>query len=252
MNDMFDIRGKKAIITGGSSGLGKACVEILNDFRVEVFILDKNPDVAKVAAELTKNETPINYSVVDLSDKEQLKTGFQKAIEKLGTIDILVNNAGLQYREKSEEFPIEKWEEILAVNLTATFLLCQFAAKVMLKKGKGKIINVASLLSFFGGYTVPAYAVSKGGVALLTKALSNEWAKFGICVNAIAPGYMDTPLNAALVGNPEREPEILSRVPIGRWGKPDDIKGAIIFLSSKASDFITGIILPIDGGFLAR
>ena len=170
----------------------------------------------------------------------------------MGSVDILVNNAGMQIRHKSEDFPLRDWDRILMVNLTAPFILCQLAGKEMLKKGRGKIINTASLLSFSGGYTVPAYAASKGGIAQLTKALSNEWAQRGINVNAIAPGYMDTDNIAAIKADPVRNGQILERVPAGRYGTPGDLSGALIFLASKASDYVNGTILTVDGGWMGR
>jgi 2-deoxy-D-gluconate 3-dehydrogenase len=161
-----------------------------------------------------------------------------------------VNNAGEQKRHPSEQFPLEDWDLVLAVNLDAVWILAQAAGRRMLAQGRGKIINVASMMSFTGGWTIPAYAASKGGVAQLTKALSNEWACRGVNVNAIAPGYMRTGLTAALVGNPQREPGILARIPAGRWGEPEDLKGTVIFLASAASDYLNGVIIPVDGGYL--
>jgi 2-deoxy-D-gluconate 3-dehydrogenase len=174
-------------------------------------------------------------------------------VSKLGgRLDIIVNSAGIQRRSKSEEFPIEYWDDVIEINLTSVFMLCQLAGRTMLAQGKGKIINVASMLSYFGGYTVPAYAASKGGVAQLTKAMANEWAGKGVNVNAVAPGYMDTTMNTALVNDPVRNEQILARIPAGRWGTPDDMKGVVIFLASDYSDYINGAIIPVDGGFLSR
>lgn len=167
-------------------------------------------------------------------------------------IDILLNTAGIQRRYKSEEFPEKDWDEVLAVNLTAIFFFCQLAANTMIPQGGGKIINVASINSFLGGITIPAYAASKGGVAQLTKALSNDWAAKGINVNAIAPGYMDTRLNTALIGDSVRSSEVLLRTPKKRWGTGEDMKGIAVFLASEASDYITGAVIPVDGGYLAR
>jgi 2-deoxy-D-gluconate 3-dehydrogenase len=175
-----------------------------------------------------------------------------RAVEALGGLDILVNNAGAQIRHPAEDFPLEDWDRVLAVNLDAVWILSQAAGRVMLAQGHGKIINLASLLSVFGGVTIPAYAASKGGVAQLTKALANEWARHGVNVNAIIPGYMATEMNEALVGNPDREPLILSRIPAGRWGQPADLKGTTIFLASAASDYLHGALIPVDGGYLGR
>ena len=165
----------------------------------------------------------------------------------------LVNAAGIQRRHPITQFPMEDWDTVLEVNLTATFQLCQLAGRQFIKQdSKGKIVNIASMLSFFGGFTVPAYAASKGGVAQLTKALSNEWSGKGINVNAIAPGYMATEMNTALINDEGRNKEILGRIPAHRWGAPEDMKGLAIFLASAASDYVTGAVIPVDGGYLAK
>jgi 2-deoxy-D-gluconate 3-dehydrogenase len=252
MHPLFDISKKKAIVTGAAAGLGKAMAEALHESGVEVAIIDIAPQAAEVAAQMGKAGPKVHAVRADLSKRDKLKRSFDEALGKLGGIDILINDAGAMKRHKCEEFPIEDWDLVLEVNLTAVFLMCQLAGRIMLKQGHGKIINVASMLSFSGGLTVPAYAASKGGVAQLTKALANEWAGRGVNVNAIAPGFMATNLTVALVGNPAREPDILARVPVGRWGTPEDLKGTIIYLAAPASDFIHGIVLPIDGGYLAR
>ena len=163
-----------------------------------------------------------------------------------------MNSAGVQRRHKSEAFPLDDWSAVIEVNLTAVFALCQMAGRVMLDQGHGKIVNIASLLSFFGGYTVPAYAASKGGIAQLTKALANEWASRGINVNALAPGYMATEMNAALIADAGRNAEISARIPAHRWGTADDMKGPLLFLASSASDYVNGAIIPVDGGYLGR
>lgn len=167
-------------------------------------------------------------------------------------MDILLNTAGIQRRCTSEDFSEKDWDDVIAVNLSAMFFYCQLAAQNMIQHGKGKIINIASMQSFFGGITIPAYAASKGGVAQLTKALSNDWAGKGINVNAIAPGYMDTKLNTALINDPVRNDEVLSRIPLKRWGTGNDLKGIVVFLSSDASNYISGAIIPVDGGYLGR
>lgn len=249
VQELFSLNGKKALVTGGASGLGRAMAEALFEAGATVCLLDISPNLEKIAKEVGKDVLFIHG---DLSNRQSLQNAFQLAIEKLGGIDVLVNSAGAQKRNPSENFLIEDWDLVLEVNLTAVFQLCQLAGRIMINQGHGKIINIASMLSFMGGFTVPAYAASKGGVAQLTKTLTNEWGPKGIHINAIAPGWMDTPLTAALVGNPEREPAILSRTPAKRWGKPSDLKGAVIFLASKASDFVNGVILPVDGGYLAN
>lgn len=245
--DQFSVEGKRALVTGGSSGLGRALAEALAEGGVRVAIVGRSDRVFVAAQEI--GAIPLQ---ADLSDRAQTTALVPGALDTLGGLDVLVNNAGTQRRHPAEDFPIEDWDLVLSVNLDAVWLLAQAAGRHMLEQGGGKIINLASEMSFFGGYTIPAYAASKGGVAQLTKALSNEWAGRGINVNAIAPGYMDTEMNSALVGNPEREPLILSRIPAGRWGKPDDLKGIVLFLASAASDYLHGAIIPVDGGYLGR
>lgn len=249
----FDISGKKAIVTGASQGLGNGMAEGLMSEGVEVAILDINPKTPQVAEEYVKKGFACHGLVVNLGDEEQRKKVFEEAVAQLGgTLDIIVNAAGIQKRHKSEEFPIEDWNAVLNINLTAVFSLCQMAGRVMLKQGHGKIINIASMLSFFGGYTVPAYAASKGGVAQITKAFANEWASKGININALAPGYMATEMNTALINDKGRNEEILSRIPARRWGTPQDVAGVACFLASPASDYLNGAIIPVDGGYLVR
>ena len=188
----------------------------------------------------------------DLSHRDQLKRGFNEAVAALGGLDILLNNAGITRWSPAEEMSEPDWDIVLDVNLNAVFLLAQLAGQYMLKQGHGKIINIASLLSFGGGYLTVGYAASKGGVAQMTKALANEWSGKGVNVNAIAPGYMATEMNIPLMEDPARNKLILDRVPAGRWGLPEDLVGALIFLASPASDYVHGILIPVDGGFLAR
>lgn len=253
MKKSFDLTGKKAIITGGGSGLGLGMAQGLQDAGAEVAIIDIMDSVPQVAQEMAANGAMAYGIKGDLGNRESLQTAFNLAVEKLGgRLDILVNSAGIQRRSKSEEFPIEYWDAVVEINMTSVFLLCQLAGRKMLEQGQGKIINVASMLSYFGGYTVPAYAASKGGVAQLTKALANEWAGRGVNVNAVAPGYMDTAMNTALVNDPVRNEQILARIPAGRWGTGEDMQGAVIFLASSYSDYINGAIIPVDGGFLSR
>ena len=250
--NLFDLTGKKAIVTGASGGLGRGMAEGLHQVGAEVVIIDITDNVSSVADEIGASGVKVYGVKGNLKDREDLKRSFDEAVEKLGgSLDILVNCAGIQRRSKCEDFPIEYWDDVIEVNLTSVFELCQLAGRIMLNKGRGKIINVASMLSFFGGYTVPAYAASKGGVAQLTKALSNEWAGRGVNVNAIAPGYMATSLNTALINDPARNEKILARIPAGRWGQPEDVKGVIVFLASEFSNYINGAIIPVDGGYLS-
>ncbi|MFC2030677.1 SDR family oxidoreductase [Chloroflexota bacterium] len=247
VDNLFSVKGKRALVTGGSTGLGRAMAQALVDAGAKVAINDVSERVYLVAESM--GSTPLH---ADLADRSQALALVDRAVGELGGLDILVNNAGVQRRHPAEEFPIDDFDLVLSVNLHAVWILCQAAGRHMLAQGSGKIVNIASLLSFFGGTTVSAYAASKGAVAQLTKALSNEWAAKGINVNALAPGYMDTELNAGLVGNEQREPLILARIPAGRWGRPNDLMGALIFLTSAASDYVHGAILPVDGGYLGR
>lgn len=249
MNKHFDLTGKKAIITGGASGIGKAMGIALFEAGAEICLMDTSLEIEAVAQNIGEN---VKYIQCDLSDRINLEENFKKSLKLLGGIDILINSAGAQRRHFSEDFPLEDWDLVIEVNLTTVFRLCQLAGKEMIKQGSGKIINIASMLSFIGGFTVPAYAASKGGITQLTKTLTNEWAPKGININAIAPGWIETPLTKALVGNPDREPAILSRTPAGRWGKPEDLKGVAVFLASSASDFVNGAIIPVDGGYLSK
>lgn len=251
--EMFNLNGKNAVITGGGRGLGKGMAEGLCEAGATVVIIGSSDKIFETARELTDKGYITCAVRGDLSKQENINEIFAQALEKInGKIDILINNAGVQRRHKCEEFPLEDWNTVLQVNLNAVFTLCQLAGNKMLQQGYGKIINVASMLSFFGGYTVPAYAASKGGVAQLTKALANEWSSKNVHVNAIAPGYMDTDMNVKLVNDEKRNKEILERIPIGRWGTAEDIKGLAVFLASPASDYINGAVIPIDGGYLSR
>ncbi len=251
--DIFNLTGKKAIVTGGSSGLGKAMADALIRSGAEICIIGSSDKGAKVASDYVSEGLPAHFVKADLANRDETLSSFSEAVKLLGgNLDILLNSAGVQRRHPCEEFPLSDWDEVLEVNLTSLFLYCQMAGRIMLKQGHGKIINVASVLSFFGGFTVPAYAASKGGVAQLTKALANEWAGKGLNINAIAPGYMDTPLNVNLVNNPSRNEEILKRIPQARWGNDDDIKGIAVFLASDAANYMNGAVIPVDGGYLGR
>lgn len=251
--NLFDLTGKTAIVTGGNRGLGKGIAEGLCEAGAKVVIISSGDNVYESARELCEKGFQVYGMKCDLASEAQIKMVFTQAVNTLGgKLDIMVNNAGIQRRNKCEEFLLSDWDDILNVNLRAVFTFCQLAGREMIKNGGGKIINMASMLSFFGGVTVPAYAASKGGVAQLTKALSNEWASKGINVNAIAPGYMATELNTRLIEDEKRNAEILGRIPMGRWGKADDLKGIAIFLASGASDYLSGAVIPVDGGYLGK
>lgn len=251
--NLFNVEGKKAIVTGSTRGLGRGMAEALLENGAEVVIVGSSEKVHVVAKEYQAQGYPCHGVQEDLATEDGNVNAFRKAMEYLdGHLDILVTAAGIQRRHKAEDFPLSDWNDVLNVNLNSVFILNQLAGIEMLKNESGKIINVASMLSFFGGMTVPAYAASKGGVAQLTKALSNEWTSRGINVNAIAPGYMDTDMNTALVADETRNREILNRIPAKRWGTPDDMKGITLFLASQASDYLSGAVIPIDGGYLSR
>jgi 2-deoxy-D-gluconate 3-dehydrogenase len=251
--DQFSLFEKKSIIVGGAGDLGLAMVEALVEAGSEAVIIDLDDRIFGISEQLNKEGYIVHPIKADVSDRSQIKSSFITAIDLLGgKLDILVNSAGIQRRHSSEVFPEKDWDDVIAINLEATFFYCQLAANIMIPNGGGKIVNIASMMSFFGGITIPAYAASKGGVSQLTKALSNDWASKGINVNAIAPGYMDTQLNVALINNPVRNAEALNRIPMKRWGIGSDLKGLTVFLSSNASDYITGTVIPVDGGYLAR
>lgn len=249
----FDLTGKKAIVTGGSRGLGRGMVEGLAEAGAEVAIIDISDNVYETVKELNNLGYKTHAVKGNLGNREDLQRIFDECLEKLGgNLDIIINAAGIQRRNKCEDFTMQDWDDVININLSSVFSMCQLAGRKMLEQGSGKIINIASMLSFFGGYTVPAYAASKGGVAQITKAFANEWASKGVNINAIAPGYMDTQMNVKLVNDEKRNTEILSRIPAGRWGTPEDVKGVIVFLASEASDYINGAVIPVDGGYLIR
>ena len=253
MLEMFDLTGKNAVVVGGAGDLGVAMLEALVEAGSRAVVIDLSESVHDVAKSLSAKGFSVHPIQADISCRDQSRSSYAEALEFLGgRVDILLNSAGIQRRHPSEVFPEKDWDDVLAVNLSAIFFYCQLAAKTMIPQGRGKIINVASMQSFFGGITIPAYAASKGGVAQLTKALSNDWAAKGINVNGIAPGYMDTRLNTALINDPVRNAEALSRIPQKRWGTGKDMKGLAVFLASAASDYISGAIIPADGGYLGR
>lgn len=253
LEELFGLKGKKAVVTGGGRGIGRSITEALCMAGAEVTIIGSSNKTPLIAEEMSKNGYIVHGVTGDLSITDEIESIFNKAIEMLdGDIDIMVNNAAIQKRYPAEKFPLQEWQRIINVNLTATAILCQLAGRKMIDKGYGKIINMASMTSFFGSYHIMAYAASKGGVAQLTKALSNEWSRYGINVNAIAPGGFRTQMTEALRRDRETEKSVLERTPAGRWGEPEDLIGTVIYLSSKASDYVCGVILPVDGGYLVR
>lgn len=255
ISQMFGLEGKTAIITGGSRGLGYGIAEGLAKAGADVILIGTKETVLDSAEKLSRlTGRGVQGVIGDLSSEETLPFIYREALEKAGgRIDILVNCAGVQYRCKAEDFPMEEWNRILRVNLSAAFQMSQLAAKDMLAAGHGRIINVASMTSFFGSVMIPAYTASKGGLAQLTKACSNEWADRGVTVNAIAPGYMETSLTADMKQkNPGQYEEVTSRIPMHRWGTGTDLQGIAVFLASEASSYITGAVIPVDGGYMAK
>ena len=250
--DTFRLSGKNALVTGSSKGIGAAIAVALAEAGANVVVHGHSTSATDVLARVRK--AGVNGIAVqgDVADPDACDHLIESAVREFGSIDILVNNAGIIRRSRAEDFTAEDWQKVIEVNLNAVFRLSQLASRHMLKQGRGKIINIASLLSFQGGILVPAYAAAKGAVAQLTKALANEWAAKGICVNAIAPGYIATDNTAALRADEKRNRQILERIPAGRWGDPQDLCGAVVFLASPASDYVHGHVLVVDGGWLAR
>lgn len=250
---LFDLTGQRAIVVGGAGDLGFAILEGLLEAGASAVAIDISAKVKALCNSLREQGYEVHGLEVDVSDRTAIKQSVADAVQLLGgDIDILVNAAGIQRRAPSEDFSEGDWDDVISVNLTAAFIYSQQVARGMIAKKRGKIVHVSSIMSHFGGTTIPAYAASKGGLSQLTKALSNDWAAKGICVNAIAPGYIDTQLNIALVRDEKRSTEVLLRTPVKRWGVPADMKGVAIFLASAASDFVTGTVIPVDGGYSAR
>ena len=252
---MMLLKDRVAVVTGGTRGIGYAIVKKYLENGAKVVLFGSKEESVNKAVESLKEENPdwvVEGMWPNLTDSEEMEQAIAKVGEKYGRLDILVNNAGMQVRGDAEEIELSRWDKLVELNITAVFELSQLAARQMIPRGGGKIINVASMLSFFGGFRCSPYAASKGAVAQLTKACSNEWAGKGINVNAIAPGYMDTPLNTTIINDPERNREITLRIPAHRWGLPEDLKGTVIYLASGAADYVSGAIIPIDGGYLGR
>lgn len=248
--DRFRLDGKVALVTGGTKGIGKAIAAAFAEAGADVAVVSRSPhqDIEKSISHLGRR---FLHHAADLTKRDQTKSVITTVVEKMGDIDILVNNAGIIRRSSAADHPERDWDETLESDLSAAFILSQAAGRIMLKKGEGKIINIASVLSFQGGVNVTAYAAAKHGVVGLTRALANDWAGKGVNVNALAPSFYITELTKAIQEDPDRANSITARTPAGRWGVPDDIAGAAVFLASPASDFIHGAILPVDGGWMA-
>lgn len=248
---MFDLTGKVALVTGANTGIGQGIALALAGAGADIAAAGRSAadeTVGKVRALGRKGE---NFAA-DLSSVGAVQPLVDAVLDQFGRIDILVNNAGIIRRADAVDFTEEDWDAVMDTNLKTLFFLCQAAGKHMIARGSGKIINIASMLTFQGGIRVPSYTASKSGVGGLTKLLANEWAAKGIQVNAIAPGYIATNNTAALQGDETRNRQILERIPAGRWGDPSDLGGAAVFLASGASDYVQGHILAVDGGWLAR
>ena len=250
--DQFKLHDRVALVTGASAGLGAAVAIALAEAGAQVCCHGNTRSPESICDRIQSAGGVAHAITGDLSQAETAQSLVEQTLERFGRIDILINNAGTIRRAPAVEYSDDDWAAVIEVNLTSVFRLSKLAGRGMIANGRGKIVNVASLLSFQGGITVPAYAASKGGVAQLTKALANEWAKHGINVNAIAPGYMRTANTAALQADETRNRQILERIPAGRWGEPEDLAGAAVFLSSSASDYVNGHVLVVDGGWLGR
>ena len=251
--DLFRLDNKVALITGAASGLGAAIATALTQAGASVAVHGNRRAADETAAAINSAGGHAEAFQADLASTSAAEALYTQVKQKFGQVDILVNNAGTIHRNAAEDTLLEDWQQVLQVNLTSVFQLSQFAARDMISRSApGKIINIASLLSFQGGIRVPAYAASKGGVAQLTKALANEWAPKGIQVNAIAPGYFATSNTEPLRADEVRSRQILERIPAARWGEPQDLAGAALFLSSRASDYVTGTVITVDGGWMGR
>ena len=251
MSGMFDLSGRVAIVTGANTGIGQGSAIAFAEAGADVALVGRTP-AEETAEEVRRAGRKAAIVHADLSTIAPVQGVVQRTTAELGGVDILVNNAGIIRRADALDFSEEDWDAVIDTNLKSVFFLSQAVARHMVEQGRGKIINIASMLSFQGGIRVPSYTASKSGVAGLTKLLANEWAAKGINVNAIAPGYIATNNTAALQDDEVRNRQILERIPAGRWGKPSDLAGAAVFLASDASDYVHGHILAVDGGWLAR
>jgi 2-deoxy-D-gluconate 3-dehydrogenase len=249
---LFSLDGKRALVTGASRGLGRAMAEALAAAGADVVCAASRPGGARETIAAVQALGHEAWEVVaDLGDRDAVSR-LAERVDALGRVDILVNNAGTIRRHPAADFPLGDWDVVMRTNLDASFLLSQHFGRQMIDRGTGKIVNVASLLAFSGGITVPAYTASKHAVAGLTKALANEWGRHGVQVNAIAPGYFRTDNTQALQDDAARAEQIGARIPAGRWGEPADLAGAVVFLASRASDYVNGHVLVVDGGWMAR
>ena len=250
--NIFSLEGKVALVTGASRGIGRACALGLAQAGADVALVSRGKALQAVAREIEKIGKRSLALFEDLTKPAAADRVVKAVVEKFGRLDILVNNAGTTRRAPCESYSDEDWALVLELNLNAVFRLCRAAGRVMLEQGYGRIVNVASLMSFQGGFTIPAYTASKHAVAGLTKSLANEWASRGVSVNAVAPGYVRTEVTAPLEKDPVRSRQIIERIPQGRWAEPEDIVGPVVFLASDAAAYVQGHVLVVDGGWLSR
>jgi 2-deoxy-D-gluconate 3-dehydrogenase len=251
-SSLFDLTGRTALVTGASRGLGAAATEALAFAGANVILVGRDQaTLEQQQAKLVDLDIETLVLRCDISRPKQIASIVAKATKMFGGIDILVNNAGIIRRSPAAEYSLDDWNDVLAVNLTGSFLMAQEVGRGMIERGRGKIINIASLLSFSGGLNVVGYTASKSAVAGMTRALANEWGPHGVNVNAIAPGYFHTEATEVLQKNTERYNALRLRIPAGRWGDPDDLKGSIVYLASRASDYVNGHLLVVDGGWMA-
>jgi 2-deoxy-D-gluconate 3-dehydrogenase len=248
---MFDLTGRVAVVTGANAGIGQGIARALAEAGADLALVGRSPTDETVEQVREAGRRALTIPA-DLSTIAPVGEIVGRTVAELGRIDILVNNAGIIRRADAVDFSEEDWDAVIDTNLKSVFFLCQAAGRQMIAQGRGKIINIASMLSFQGGIRVPSYTASKSGVAGLTKLLANEWAARGVNVNAIAPGYIATRNTAALQADEARNRQIVERIPAARWGEPDDLGGAAVFLASAASDYVHGHVLAVDGGWLAR
>lgn len=254
ITELFDLTGKTALVTGCKRGIGKGMAIALAEAGADIIGVSANQEREGSAIATAVNALGRKFTgyACDFSDRKSLYAFIQQVVADFPVIDILVNNAGTILRQPAAEHPDEYWDKVIEINLSAQFVLTREIGKTMLERGSGKVIFTASLLSYQGGITVPGYAASKGGIATLTKAFANEWAGKGVNVNAIVPGYIATDNTEALRADPVRSEQILTRIPAGRWGEPDDFKGAAVYLASNASNYVHGTLLTVDGGWMGR
>jgi 2-dehydro-3-deoxy-D-gluconate 5-dehydrogenase len=248
---LFDLSGRTALVTGAGSGIGQAIAVGFADAGADLVLVSDHPNLDETADRVTRLGRSARPLVLDVARRDVVPHAVGRLLAEQD-VDILVNAAGIIRRQQAAEFSEENWHDVIDVNLNAAFSLSRLVAPPMLSRGRGKIINIASMLSFQGGHLVTSYAASKHGLVGLTKALANEWAPHNVQVNALAPGYIATRTTEALGADPARSAEILSRIPAGRWGEPEDLCGAATFLASRASDYVTGHVLTVDGGWMSR